>query len=359
MKSAFIICLTIFLSTGFLQAKEIVPQVKEEIELMSALARLAEYEEFRPDTGGSYTDDIDSYLKKYRLHEAVKMMKDFRNTHKIEADDVMTLALQFECHGDHIVKLNTENKCSIPLNGKEIATFLDALNDFYRQSDFREFFDQHSDVYANGILSFYNSVISHIDPSWYSRFYGTYPSKDLHIIIGFASGGNYYRAIRARQGRPEEIFSIMYYAVDNNGQPFYDKSTVGTITEELCLSFIDIDNNDVKTALAEASENVYRYTKEKPVAAVTDENIMEESLAYASTIYYLIDNGSSKKSIRKAVEEGVERGFSWTPELIKRIYYYTENRKEFPTFTSFYPEIIEFFKDYAANLGKTILKVLK
>ncbi len=359
MKSAFIICLTIFLSTGFLQAKEIVPQVKEEIELMSALARLAEYEEFRPDTGGSYTDDIDSYLKKYRLHEAVKMMKDFRNTHKIEADDVMTLALQFECHGDHIVKLNTENKCSIPLNGKEIATFLDALNDFYRQSDFREFFDQHSDVYANGILSFYNSVISHIDPSWYSRFYGTYPSKDLHIIIGFASGGNYYRATRARQGRPEEIFSIMYYAVDNNGQPFYDKSTVGTITEELCLSFIDIDNNDVKTALAEASENVYRYTKEKPVAAVTDENIMEESLAYASTIYYLIDNGSSKKSIRKAVEEGVERGFSWTPELIKRIYYYTENRKEFPTFTSFYPEIIEFFKDYAANLGKTILKVLK
>ena len=326
---------------------------------MSALARLAEYEEFRPDTGGSYTDDIDSYLKKYRLHEAVKMMKDFRNTHKIEADDVMTLALQFECHGDHIVKLNTENKCSIPLNGKEIATFLDALNDFYRQSDFREFFDQHSDVYANGILSFYNSVISHIDPSWYSRFYGTYPSKDLHIIIGFASGGNYYRATRARQGRPEEIFSIMYYAVDNNGQPFYDKSTVGTITEELCLSFIDIDNNDVKTALAEASENVYRYTKEKPVAAVTDENIMEESLAYASTIYYLIDNGSSKKSIRKAVEEGVERGFSWTPELIKRIYYYTENRKEFPTFTSFYPEIIEFFKDYAANLGKTILKVLK
>lgn len=48
MKPVFIICLTIFLSTGFLQAKEIVPQVKEEIELMSALARLAGYEEFRP-----------------------------------------------------------------------------------------------------------------------------------------------------------------------------------------------------------------------------------------------------------------------------------------------------------------------
>lgn len=46
MKPIFIICLTIFLSTGFLQAKEIVPQVKEEIELMSALARLAGYEEF-------------------------------------------------------------------------------------------------------------------------------------------------------------------------------------------------------------------------------------------------------------------------------------------------------------------------
>ena len=359
MKPVFIICLTIFLSTGFLQAKEIVPQVKEEIELMSALARLAGYEEFRPDTGGSYKNDIDSYLKKYRLHKAVEMMKNFRNTHKIEADDVMTMALQFECLGDHIVKLDTENNHSIPLNDKETSAFLDALNDFYRQSDFRKFFDQHSDVYANGILSFYNSVVSHIDPSWYSRFYGTQPNKDLHIVIGFASGGNYYRATRTRQGGPEEIFSIMYYAVDNNGRPLYDKSAVGTITEELCLSFIDIENNDVKTTLEKACENVHRYTREKPIAAVTDKSIMEESLAYASAIYYLIDNGSSKKSIRKAVDEGIERGFSWTPELIKRIYYYTENRKEFPTFASFYPEIIEFFKDYTANLGKTILKVLR
>lgn len=151
----------------------------------------------------------------------------------------------------------------------------------------------------------------------------------------------------------------MYYAVDNNGRPLYDKSAVGTITEELCLSFIDIENNDVKTTLEKACENVHRYTREKPIAAVTDKSIMEESLAYASAIYYLIDNGSSKKSIRKAVDEGIERGFSWTPELIKRIYYYTENRKEFPTFASFYPEIIEFFKDYTANLGKTILKVLR
>lgn len=359
MKPIFIICLTIFLSTGFLQAKEIVPQVKEEIELMSALARLAGYEEFRPDTGGSYTNDIDSYLKKYRLHKAVEMMKNFRNTHKIEADDVMTLALQFECLGDHIVKLDTENNHSISLNDKETSAFLDALNDFYRQSDFRKFFDQHSDVYANGILSFYNSVVSHIDPSWYSRFYGTQPNKDLHIVIGFASGGNYYRATRTRQGGPEEIFSIMYYAVDNNGRPLYDKSAVGTITEELCLSFIDIENKDVKTTLEKACENVHRYTREKPIAAVTDKSIMEESLAYASAIYYLIDNRSSKKSIRKAVDKGIERGFSWTPELIKRIYYYTENRKEFPTFASFYPEIIEFFKDHTANLGKTILKVLR
>ena len=274
MKPVFIICLTIFLSTGFLQAKEIVPQVKEEIELMSALARLAGYEEFRPDTGGSYTNDIDSYLKKYRLHKAVEMMKNFRNTHKIEADDVMTLALQFECLGDHIVKLDTENNHSISLNDKETSAFLDALNDFYRQSDFRKFVDQHSDVYANGILSFYNSVVSHIDPSWYSRFYGTQPNKDLHIVIGFASGGHYYRATRTRQGGPEEIFSIMYYAVDNNGRPLYDKSAVGTITEELCLSFIDIENKDVKTTLEKACENVHRYTREKPIAAVTDKRII-------------------------------------------------------------------------------------
>lgn len=72
MKPIFIICLTIFLSTGFLQAKEIVPQVKEEIELMSALADWPGYEEFRPDTGGSYTNDIDSYLKNIACTKPLK-----------------------------------------------------------------------------------------------------------------------------------------------------------------------------------------------------------------------------------------------------------------------------------------------
>lgn len=51
------------------------------------------------------------------------MMKNFRNTHKIEADDVMTLALQFECLGDHIVKLDTENNHSIPLMIKKPPHF--------------------------------------------------------------------------------------------------------------------------------------------------------------------------------------------------------------------------------------------
>lgn len=110
--------------------------------------------------------------------------------------------------------------------------------------------------------------------------------------------------------------------------------------------------------LEKACENVHRYTREKPIAAVTDKSIMEESLAYASAIYYLIDNGSSKKSIRKAVDEGIERGFSWTPELIKE-YITIPKTERISYFASFYPEIIEFFKDYTANLGKTILKVLR
>ena len=147
-KITILLVLIIFYSNTW--AQKIDPQVKKEVELMSILARLAGYGEYNDDRGGRYTADIDSILRKYRSHEAVKMMKQFKKKYGLGYDRVMSIALQIECRGDSIVKLDTGKKRISPIGQKETHKFLSALNDFYRTSRFNDFFNTHTDIYELG-----------------------------------------------------------------------------------------------------------------------------------------------------------------------------------------------------------------
>ena len=114
-KSIALFCLLALCCFG-LRAQQIEPQVKEEVELMASLARLAGYEEYNYDIGGRYTADIDSVLGEYRSHQAVEMMKQFRHEVDLGYDRVMSMALQIECRGDSIIKLATGKKRLSPLS---------------------------------------------------------------------------------------------------------------------------------------------------------------------------------------------------------------------------------------------------
>lgn len=76
-----------------LQAQNIEPRVSEQVELMSILARSANYQEYHMDMAGSYIHDIDSCFTAWSDHPAVSYMKDIRKKHGISYDAVMSMAL--------------------------------------------------------------------------------------------------------------------------------------------------------------------------------------------------------------------------------------------------------------------------
>lgn len=75
------------------KAQIIGPQVNENVELMSILARLAGYPEYNMDMAGQYITDIDLHFKNTFEHPAVIYMKDLRKQHGISYDAVMSMAL--------------------------------------------------------------------------------------------------------------------------------------------------------------------------------------------------------------------------------------------------------------------------
>ena len=74
------------------KAQAIGPEVNENVELMSILARMAGYPEYNMDMAGQYTKDMDEHFKSQTKHPAVLYMKELRNRNGISYDAVMSMA---------------------------------------------------------------------------------------------------------------------------------------------------------------------------------------------------------------------------------------------------------------------------
>ncbi len=225
MKTLLLCCILLTAATARTAAQSIEPRVSEEVELMSALARTAGYEEYAMNLGGSYTADIDSCMGPCRTHPAVAFMQEIRRTNGISYDAVMSMALLLKyCDGRFVLMPQQEAMLDKRWATVDKERFLALLSDFHARSRFRDFFVAHEPLYAAGIAAFRESIMTGFDQTWYADFYGTEAQETFTVVIGFCNGGQNYGIRRHPEGGPEEAVSVIGYVVDSNGVPQYDGS---------------------------------------------------------------------------------------------------------------------------------------
>lgn len=169
-------CMILFaLLMGCLWAKaqSVVPQVNENVELMSILSRMAGFQEYHMDMAGQYIKDMDSYFKDNTVHPAVGYMQALRNKYGISFDAVMSMAIHLD-NRNGTLSLMEEDVPTLDKRWMEVdkGEFLSHLNNFYKETKFNAFFKAHKSLYEKGIKSYQDNVVNHFDIDWYPRFYG-------------------------------------------------------------------------------------------------------------------------------------------------------------------------------------------
>lgn len=347
--------LALLIACLFAKAQSIIPQVNENVELMSILSRMAGFPEYNMDMAGQYIKDMDNYFKDNTEHQAVHYMKELRNKYGISYDAVMSMAVHLD-NRNGTLSLIEEDIPTLEKRWKNVDKdeFLSYLNNFYKDTKFNEFFRSHKDLYEKGLKSYQDNVINHFDIDWYSDFYGNEPQETFSVIIGFCNGGGNYGVNRQITGKMKEVFAIVGYYVDKKETPMYSKEYLPTLIHEFNHSFINhyLDENKYPIyvkQLEPAATNLFisSHWSMSKQAYGNWKTMINESLVRAAVICYMLDNEYEPEEIRNVLLEQVQRNFRWMPELVSLLRKYEKKQSKYGNFEKFYPNIIKFFKEYS------------
>lgn len=337
------------------KAQSIIPQVNENVELMSILSRMSGFPEYHMDMAGKYIKDMDSYFKDNTDHPAVQYMKGLRNKYGISFDAVMSMAIHLE-NRNGTLSLIEEDIPTLEKRWKEVdkEEFLSYLNSFYKDTKFNEFFKSHKDLYEKGLKSYQENVINHFDIDWYADFYGNEPQETFSVIIGFCNGGGNYGVNRQITGKMKEAFAIVGYYVDKEDTPMYSKEYLPTLIHEFNHSFINhfLDENkypDNVKELEPAATELFKSSQwsMSKQAYGNWKTMINESLVRAAVICYMLDKEYKPEEIRNELSEQMQRNFRWMPELVSLLRKYEKKQSRYGNFENFYPNVTDFFKEYA------------
>lgn len=346
--------------------KTIRAQYDERIELMSVICHLAEFDEYNMNLGGMYIAEVDSFFANVKNHPVVELMDSLRQNNGISFDSPMAFAVNLQKDGNQFSLVCDTLVPERRWNGVDLQMVTENISDFYTTSNFGKFFDSHKPFYKEICEVFNSNVISKFNQNWYEQFYGTEPKEQFEVIIGFVNGGANYGPSRQLPGKPRDVFAIMGYALDENGESYYSsepQNYLTTLVHEFNHSFVNplADDPRFKSRMRQPAETMYRLSLQvmRNSAYASWANLVNESIVRAAVIRYLIDNNTQIDDVRKSVIDEMSVGFYWTPELVKCLSKYSENRDKYPTLADYYPVIIEFFDEYTQKREAAIDDAVK
>ena len=344
------------INTGKIKAR-----YDERIELMSIICHLAGFQEYNMNIGGGYITDIDNYFADAKNYPAVEMMDSLHRCNGIGFDSPMAFAVNLEKADNGFVLVNNSVAPERRWAGVDLEKATATISDFYNKSNFANFFESHKPFYERICSLFDTNVISKFNQNWYEQFYGVPPTDNFEIILGFTNGGGNYGPSRQLPGKPRDVYAIIGYALDDNGEPYYSSEPemyLSTLVHEFNHSFVNplAGNPKFVSEMEFAGNAILSYSRKvmRKNAYSTWQNIVNESIVRAAVIIYLIDNEVPQDKVRQSVIDEMSVGFYWIPELVKSLQYYTKHRDKYPSLESYYTEIVEFFNNYANSCSRKI-----
>lgn len=320
------------------------PYFSETVELMGLIWRLAGAQEYNQSQVVTVTNSADKYFASMKNHQAVTLAQQYRQQ-GIGYDAVTGYANQliFNESGEIVFDpdylAGSNSSFDNRWNSMQKNSMLKAVNDFYKESNFHDWFVSTEVEQQQAIASFKN--VCDLDYAWFDSYYGKNDKFTSRIILSFmAGGGNYGISLKRKDGT--FLLTPVLGSLSQNNAGVRFNGDMNLIVHEFshpyCNPLIDANWSAIATKANEVYSKVSSIMQSQ---AYGDARIMMcETLVRSSAIRYMISH-NQKDIVNQTIAYEERNGFMMVRTLVNTLEKREQDASRYATLADFMPEIIE------------------
>ncbi len=317
--------------------------VEEQIEFVSAMCRIAGYEEYHNDINAGYVSAIDSLLSPYRDSEAVTMLREVRGAQGVSFDAVATLVAHTAICDGHFVLLPGADVSLLDerWHSGQDAKIVKLMDEVYRACRFHDFYLSQASFYDK-VVTNARRMVSNVDLDWLSNFFGVeIPGR---IAVSLLNVGNYGATCRRAGQADRAVIIVGCSQKDDNGVPVFhnmESLIVHEFSHPVCNPIIDknkaaFNGNAALTAqLMEDELAAQAYAGGHTVLCESMVRAVEEQYALAHATC-----AEDSAEVMEHVKMSVATGFFPLPEIVDVMSMYIHNRNQYTNLYDVTPQLV-------------------
>ena len=331
------------------------PHFSEAIELICLVFRIMGAPEYNTCQVPSVYESADSYFASMKNHEAISVARECANT-GVSYDAVTAFGLHLVISEQGVISFNQDfiessdssfNRWSYQQKKKMLA----ALNDFYKESGFHEWY-QSMEPYRQEALDAFDRAIN-IEVEWFDNFFGHVDNLSSQVILSFFIGNN-NNGLSVDLANGGRLLSPVMGCLSQRGYGnsiiFSDDGSilVHEFSHPYCNPLIEKYWNSIRES-ATAVFNTVR-GKMSNMAYGQAQTMMNETFVRASVIRYFINHTDDKQQEAR-IQNEERMGFLLVRSLVEALDKREKEKSKYATMEDFMPEIIEAINNYVPQFS--------
>ncbi len=322
--------------------------IDPRIELLAAVQSLSDYgEKFSLLTAldYEYKKELKQSFQPYAEHEAVKLFQEMSHS-GFTFDAPPTVMLHLSSPPELAVEQSFTDYLIGRAGGEEkLMRFIEQLRDLAEQSHFMAFFQEHDGFYQKTLQSV-NENFQDMDFVGVLEGYYGQKQHSYNIILAPMFNGNYGPRISRKDGT-FDIFNIVSPRQIKDGILYFGSKA----------NFEHLAWHEFSHSFVNPLGERHRKELEKYASLMEPIRSKMSSSAYGNWITTVNEHVVRAVTTRlnylhKGKEDGDRAllgekmyGFAYVEALCEKLEHYEKDKKRYPTFTSFYPQLVETFKE--------------
>ncbi len=337
-----------------LHASAIEVTVDENVEFVSAMCRLAGFEEYVNNVNKKYVEAIDSLMAPLKNHKAVARLNELRKAQGLSYDAVATFSTQTTISNGHFVLRPGSDVAKYDrrwLKGQD-ADMAQLMDDAYQHSGFHDFYVSQKSFYRK-VTANAKTTLANVDFKWLENFFGT-PIKG-RIAVSLLNRGN-YGTTRHCDGQPEESVIILgCNDLDSIGIPTFhncESLIVHEFSHPMCNPIINECLPQFNYNPQITAQLMERELKDRGYAG--GNTVLYESMVRGVETQYALAHATTADDslmIESTIKSQVASGFLFFRELTNALTSYRQNRNQYANLARSAPKIVEAVNKADVNLN--------